>query len=232
MQFLKSKLAQLLIVLMGSLAMAPPSSGRDPELVVPMGALAQAAAALEQSTGGRVLEVRLANAGGAPAFEAAIAQHDAVVYMRIESPGDNATEIKVRELPPWLLNYHMDAYVRSISKAQIPLDEAIVKAEARDSAPAIDAGIAKPLSGTNAVLAYFVETMKGPRAMSSPSMRRPVLSSRTLKSFMSPTRPWIWHGGLRRHDSRRTAIENVADSTGESFGWRCRGAGAGFRSHL
>ena len=35
---------------------------------------------------------------------------------------------------------------------------------------------------------------------------------------MSPTRPWIWRGGLRRHDSRRTAIENVADSTGESFG--------------
>jgi hypothetical protein len=81
--------------------------------------------------------------------------------MRIESPSDNVTEIKVRELPPWLLNYHMDAYVRSISKTQVPLDEAIVKAEARDSAPAIDAGIAKPLSGTNAVLAYFVETMKG-----------------------------------------------------------------------
>jgi hypothetical protein len=36
-----------------------------------------------------------------------------------------------------------------------------MKAEARDNAPAIDAGIAKPLSGTNAVLAYFVETMKG-----------------------------------------------------------------------
>jgi uncharacterized membrane protein YkoI len=161
MKFLKSNLAQLLIVVMGSLAMAPPSSGRDPEPVVPIGALAHAAAALEQSTGGRVLEVRLANAAGVPAFEAATAQHDAVVYMRIASPSDNVTEIKLRELPPWLLNYHMDAYVRSISKTQVPLDEAIVKAEARDSAPAVDAGIAKPLSGTNAVLAYFVETIKG-----------------------------------------------------------------------
>jgi uncharacterized membrane protein YkoI len=162
MQFLKSKLAQLLIVVIGSLAMAPPSSGRDPQLVVPMGALAHAAAALEQSTGGRVLEVRLANDTGAPAFEAAIAQDNAVVYMRIESPSDNDTEIEARELPPWLLNYHMDAYVRSISKTKVPLEEAIVKAETRDSAPAIDAGIAKPLSGANAVLAYFVETMKGP----------------------------------------------------------------------
>src|SRR5258708_36555683 len=107
MQSLKSKLAVLLMVVLGSLAMAPPSSGRDPELVVPMGALAHAAAALEQSTGGRVLEVRLANAAGAPAFEAAIAQHDGVVYMRIASPSDNVTKVKARGLPPWLLSYHM-----------------------------------------------------------------------------------------------------------------------------
>jgi hypothetical protein len=161
MQTVTSKLAVLLIVL-GSLAAVPPSSGRDAQQpVVPMGALAHAAAALEQSTGGRVLEVRVANAAGPPAFEAAIARHDAVLYMRIESPSDNVTEIKVRDLPPWLLNYHMDAYVRSISKTKVPLDQAISKAEARDNAPAIDAGIAKPLSGTNAVLAYFVQTMKG-----------------------------------------------------------------------
>lgn len=88
MQFLKSKLIQVLIGVMGSLATAPASSGRDSELVVPMGALAHAAAALEHSMGGRVLEVRLANATGAPAFEAAITQHDAVVYLRIESPSD------------------------------------------------------------------------------------------------------------------------------------------------
>jgi hypothetical protein len=33
-------------------------------------------------------------------------------------------------------------------------------AEERASAPAIGAGLAKPLSGTNAVLAYWVETIK------------------------------------------------------------------------
>lgn len=36
----------------------------------------------------------------------------------------NVTEIKARELPPWLLNHHMDAYVRSISKTQAPLANA------------------------------------------------------------------------------------------------------------
>ena len=50
---------------------------------------------------------------------------------------------------------------------EVPLDAAIVKAEARDHAPAVDAGIAKPLSGTNAVLAYFVETIKGSKPQQS-----------------------------------------------------------------
>jgi uncharacterized membrane protein YkoI len=159
MQTLRPKLA-LLLLFVGSLAAEPSLSARD-QPIVPMGALAHAAAALEQSTGGRVLEVRLANAPGAPAFEAAIARKGAVLYMRIESPSDNVTEIKARDLPAWLLNYHMEAYMRSISKTQVPLDAAIKKVEERDNAPAIDAGIAKPLSGTNAVLAYFVETMKG-----------------------------------------------------------------------
>jgi uncharacterized membrane protein YkoI len=159
-QTLKPKLALLLLVL-GSFAAQAPSLARDEQPIVPMGALAHAAAVLEQSTGGRVLEVRLANAPGAPAFEAAIAQKSGVLYMRIASPSDNVTAIQARDLPSWLLNYHMEAYMRSISKAQVPLDAAIKKAEERDNAPAIDAGIAKPLSGTNAVLAYFVETLKG-----------------------------------------------------------------------
>ena len=159
--------AALLIITASSLTLALPSVGRDPPPVVPMGALAHASAAFEQSTGGRVMEVRVANAPGAPAFEAAIAKGGAVLYMRIASPSEDVTEIDVNHLPSWLVSYHMDAYIRSISKAEVPLDAAIVKAEARDHAPAVDAGIAKPLSGTNAVLAYFVETIKGSKPQQS-----------------------------------------------------------------
>ena len=65
------------------------------------------------------------------------------------------------DLPQWLLDYHLEAYARSAAKAKVTLGEAIIKAEKRDLAPAIHAGIAKPLSGDNAVLAYFVETLKG-----------------------------------------------------------------------
>jgi hypothetical protein len=64
MQTLKPKLA-LLLLFLGSLAAQPPSLGRDEQPIVPMGALAHAAAALEQSTGGRVLEVRPECAGRA-----------------------------------------------------------------------------------------------------------------------------------------------------------------------
>src|SRR5882757_1323487 len=51
--------------------------------VLPMGALAHAAMALEQQTGGKVLEIRLMDAKGEPAFEAAVAQGDSIVYLRI-----------------------------------------------------------------------------------------------------------------------------------------------------
>jgi uncharacterized membrane protein YkoI len=49
------------------------------------------------------------------------------------------------------------------TRAKVPLDEAIARAEKRGHVSAIDAGIAKPLRGTNAVLAYFVETIDGSR---------------------------------------------------------------------
>jgi uncharacterized membrane protein YkoI len=139
------------------------AEGSQPQPVVPMDALAHAAATLESSTGGKTLEIRLADEKGDPAFEAALAKDDAVVYMRIASVGDNVTEIQVKDLPPWLLDYHMEAYLRSVNEAKIPITVAIAKAQARAGAPAIGAGIAKPLSGTNAVLAYYVETIQGTR---------------------------------------------------------------------
>jgi uncharacterized membrane protein YkoI len=125
-----------------------------------MGALAHAAATLERQTGGRILEIRLADQAGAPAFEAALTMDGAISYMRIASPDDGVTEIELDHLPVWLQNYPLDAYRRSVAKAQVPIDQAITKAEQSDHAPAIDAGVAKPLGGTNAVLAYFVETAR------------------------------------------------------------------------
>ena len=150
-----------IIAIVSSIGLTGLTLARDSEPVVPMGALAQAAAALERQTGGRILEIRLADEAGGPAFEAALTQEGAISYMRIASPSDDVTEIELSHLPLWLQDYKLDAYRRSLSKARVPIDQAIAKAEESDHAPAIDAGVAEPLSGKNAVLAYFVETVKG-----------------------------------------------------------------------
>jgi len=129
--------------------------------IVPVGALAHATTELERESGGRVLEIRLVDDAGDPAFEAALKVDDAIHYMRIASVTDTITEITVRELPAWLSNYRLEAFMNSIDKARVPLAEAVDQAEQKAMAPAIAAGIAKPLSGGNAVLAYYVETMAG-----------------------------------------------------------------------
>ena len=160
---------KLNVVLVGIiLLLGPPvpyrlAQSRAAETVVPIGALAHAADVFQEDTGGKVLEIRLADTAGAPGFEAALLKNGGVLYMRIASPDAHVTEIDVKNLPPWLLNYHLEAYARSAVRAQVPIEVAIAKAEKRNDAPAIDAGIAKPLSGGNAVLAYFVETLNGSR---------------------------------------------------------------------
>jgi uncharacterized membrane protein YkoI len=116
--------------------------------------------AVEENVGGKTLEIRLADEKGDPVFETALKKEDHLVYMRIERD-DVMTEINVSELPPWLVDYKLDAYMRSVDRAKVPLTQAIMAAEQRAKAPAIGAGIIKPLSGTNAVLAYYIETMKG-----------------------------------------------------------------------
>lgn len=161
MHIVKPQAAIVSLVILSVLTLSPQQLHADAQSVVPMGALAGAADTFEKSTGGRVLEVRLADTTGVPVFEAALADGNAVRYLRIESPSQDVTEIAATSLPQWLLNYRMEAYMRSAAKAKVALGAAIRKAENRDHAPAVDAGIAKPLSGTNAVLAYFVETLKG-----------------------------------------------------------------------
>jgi uncharacterized membrane protein YkoI len=152
-----------IILLLGPLVLDRLAQSRVAETVVPIGTLAHAAEVFQEDTGGKVLEIRLADTAGAPGFEAALLKNGGVLYMRIASPDAHVTKIDVKNLPPWLLNYHLEAYSRSAVKAEVPIQVAIAKAEKRNDAPAIDAGIAKPLSGDNAVLAYFVETLNGSR---------------------------------------------------------------------
>jgi uncharacterized membrane protein YkoI len=122
--------------------------------------LAKAVDALEAATGGKVLEIRLVDEAGHERFESVVATPDEVIYMAVNPVSEEVTKVSVKELPAWMLNWKMTAYVKSIEKANVSLSKAVAQAEAMAGAPAIGAGIAKPLSGTNHVLAYYVELLK------------------------------------------------------------------------
>ena len=113
--------------------------------------LSKAVDALEAATGGKVLEIRFVDEKGHERFESVVAKPDQVIYMAVDPVTENVTKIAIKELPAWMLNWKLTEYVSSIEKATVPLAKAITKAEAMAGAPAIGAGLAKPLSGANQV---------------------------------------------------------------------------------
>jgi hypothetical protein len=122
--------------------------------------LSHAVQVLERQTGGKVLQVRLSDVPGPPSFDALIAKGAELVCMHISS-NDTVTSIKMKKLPQWMLSKTLKAYMKGIDEAKVPLSEAIKIAEHKANKPAIGAGLAAPLSDSNAVLAYYAEVMKG-----------------------------------------------------------------------
>jgi uncharacterized membrane protein YkoI len=123
--------------------------------------LSKAVSALEDSTGGKVLEIRFVDEVGHERFESVVALPAEVIYMAVNPVNEDVTKIAVKELPTWMLNWKLTEYVKSIDKAKVPLTKAVAVAEALARAPAIGAGLAKPLTGTNQVLAYNIELLAG-----------------------------------------------------------------------
>jgi uncharacterized membrane protein YkoI len=121
--------------------------------------LSKAVDALQAATGGKVLEIRFVDEKGHERFESVVAKPDQVIYMAVDPVTENVTKIAIKELPAWMLNWKLTAYVKSIEKATVPLAKAITEAEAMTVAPAIGGGIAKPLTGANQVLVYNVELL-------------------------------------------------------------------------
>ena len=116
---------------------------------------------LKERRAAKCSEVRLSDRTGDPSFDAVIAKDDDLLYMHIAALSDTVTSIEMAQLPEWMVGRELTAYMKSIRQAKVPLAEAITLAERMANKPAIGAGLAAPLSGTNAVLAYNVEVMKG-----------------------------------------------------------------------
>ena len=152
--------APRILLMVGAIALAAGvGPARTGAADVSATSLTKAVGALEASTGGKVLEIRFVDEAGHERFESVVAKPDAIIYMAVNPVTEDATEIAIKKLPVWMLNWKLTEYVRSIEKANVPLTKAIADAEALARAPAIGAGLAKPLSGTNQVLAYNIELL-------------------------------------------------------------------------
>jgi uncharacterized membrane protein YkoI len=123
--------------------------------------LANAIAAIEQATGGKVLEIRFQALKGVIGYDAVVAKNGAISHVHIAAALPRKTVvIAEHDRPAWMVNWILKADMKSIQKAKVSLTDAVLSAEKIAGAPAVDAGLAKPLTADNAVLAYNIEVIK------------------------------------------------------------------------
>jgi hypothetical protein len=143
--------------------------------------LTDAIAAIEQASGGKVLEIRFNYRPGVVGYDAVVAKNAVISHVHIAAaPPHKVVAIAETDRPAWMVNWILKADMRSIQQAKLPLTDAVAKAEQIAGAPAVDAGLAKPLTGDNAVLAYNVEVIKDGKP------RRIVIDAMTGDSIANP----------------------------------------------
>jgi uncharacterized membrane protein YkoI len=121
--------------------------------------LSRAVEAIEKDTGGRVLEIRLLHTNPI-AYAAVIAKGQELANVSVTPINPHVVALSAQETPQWMLDWQLRADMHDIHKTTLSSADAIRAAERATGAPAIDAGLAKPLSADNAVLAYNIEVLK------------------------------------------------------------------------
>jgi uncharacterized membrane protein YkoI len=118
-------------------------------------ALTGAIRKIQQSTGGKVVEVRFAGNEGAPGFLAAVAKGKNVEFVHFDQASGKVVPTGSR--PDWALKWQQRTDVKLAEHAPITLSKAIATAEQSKNAPAIAAGIARSASDPmSSVHAYNV----------------------------------------------------------------------------
>jgi hypothetical protein len=121
------------------------------------GSLADTIAAIERTTGGRVIEIRLTKADGVSGFHAVVARGGRVIFVHAAANQTDAVELDRASVPDWMLHWRDRADVQQAAQAKVSLADAIRTAEQARGAPAVAAGIAPTASNpTSAVRAYNV----------------------------------------------------------------------------
>jgi len=121
--------------------------------------LVNAIALIEQSTGGKVIDVRFSNAtNGTPGYNVVIIKAAQVQFFRFEERSKHVVEFDASSKPVYMLNWRGKADVHFALQAQVSLSTAIQTAEqSQPGAPAMAAGIARSASNPDSeVHAYNV----------------------------------------------------------------------------
>lgn len=122
--------------------------------------LTQAIAAAEKSSGGKVVEIRYRPVGNAAGFDAVVAKGGDLGHVRVDVPSNKVSAVDEKDVP-WRQGWALKTDAKDLAKAKLSLSDAVVQAEKMTGGPAAAAGVAAPLTGDNAVLAYNVKLYKG-----------------------------------------------------------------------
>jgi hypothetical protein len=125
-------------------------------------ALPDAITAIESATGGRVVEIRYNNVGGAPGYDFVLARGSQISFNRVSKPGAGMVELTGDSKPAWMLKWPARKDVTLIKTAKVSLPDAIRTAESQmGGSPAVAAGMAESAAGANTdVKAYNVAILQ------------------------------------------------------------------------
>jgi uncharacterized membrane protein YkoI len=145
--------------------------------------LVNAIAVIEQSTGGKVIDVRFSNTNNMPGYNVVLVKAAQVQFFHFEERSKHVVELDASSKPIYMLNWRGKADVHFAQQAQVPLSTAIQTAEqSQPGAPAMAAGIARSASNPDSdVHAYNVLLNRGG------SVKRVAIDSATGQVISDPS---------------------------------------------
>ena len=120
---------------------------------------------IEQSTGGKVIDIRFSSPNGMPVYHAVVVKGGQVQFFHAEDVSKHVVELDASTKPVYMLNWREKSDVQFAQHAKVSLSAAIQTAEqSQDGAPAMAAGIARSASNPESeVQAYNVLLNRGGR---------------------------------------------------------------------
>ncbi|MDB5393777.1 MAG: hypothetical protein JWM91_1283 [Rhodospirillales bacterium] len=119
---------------------------------------------IEAKTGGKVMNIRFDDAGGAPVYDAVVTTSNNVGLARLDARTGVLSGFDHNQVSDQSFDWEHQRDLKSFAKATVPLSKAIATVEQVAGTPAVNAGLATPLTPSNDVLAYNIEVVKYGRA--------------------------------------------------------------------